>query len=184
VLAWLSVWSEMQTCIWPSWCHCRSLSRFSENQIGFTFLVLAHPDSPGKRAVKRLCVCVCVCGLERSWKSWNVAFVFCGREKSWSCVWIMKKLWSPELSWNLHSVTRLLLLLLLGYQRELTYQRNDSSFSAFGNSDPSGSIWSVQLHVITLPPVEDENCSNMLQHNNVTCYACWTSHLWNNSWSN
>jgi len=26
VLAWLSVWSEMQTCIWPSWCHYYSLS--------------------------------------------------------------------------------------------------------------------------------------------------------------
>jgi len=26
MLAWLSVWSEVQTCIWPSWCHCRSLS--------------------------------------------------------------------------------------------------------------------------------------------------------------
>ena len=26
VLAWLSVWSKMQTCIWPSWCHCHSLS--------------------------------------------------------------------------------------------------------------------------------------------------------------
>ena len=26
VLAWFSVWSEMQTCIWPSWCHCHSLS--------------------------------------------------------------------------------------------------------------------------------------------------------------
>ena len=26
VLAWLSIWSEVQTCIWPSWCHCHSLS--------------------------------------------------------------------------------------------------------------------------------------------------------------
>jgi len=26
VLAWLSVWREVQTCIWPSWCHCHSLS--------------------------------------------------------------------------------------------------------------------------------------------------------------
>ena len=26
VLAWLSVWSEVQSCIWPSWCHCHSLS--------------------------------------------------------------------------------------------------------------------------------------------------------------
>ena len=34
---------------------------FSKIQIGFTFLVLAHLGSPGKRAVKRVCVCVCVC---------------------------------------------------------------------------------------------------------------------------
>ena len=33
-------------------------------QIGFTFLVPAHPGSPGQRAVKRLCVCVCYCGLK------------------------------------------------------------------------------------------------------------------------
>ena len=26
VLAWLSVCSEAQTCIWPSWCQCQSLS--------------------------------------------------------------------------------------------------------------------------------------------------------------
>ena len=26
VLAWLSVWSEVQTCIWHSGCHCHSLS--------------------------------------------------------------------------------------------------------------------------------------------------------------
>jgi len=26
VLAWLSVWSEVQTCLWSSWCHCHSLS--------------------------------------------------------------------------------------------------------------------------------------------------------------
>ena len=26
VLAWSSVWSKMQTCIRPSWCHCHSLS--------------------------------------------------------------------------------------------------------------------------------------------------------------
>jgi len=26
VLAWLSVWSDVETCIWPSWCHCHSLS--------------------------------------------------------------------------------------------------------------------------------------------------------------
>ena len=33
-----------------------TISCFSKVQIGFTFLVLAHPGSPGKRAVKQLCV--------------------------------------------------------------------------------------------------------------------------------
>ena len=33
-----------------------TVSCFSKIQIGFTFLVLAYPGSPGKRAVKRVCV--------------------------------------------------------------------------------------------------------------------------------
>ena len=36
-----------------------TVSCFSKIQIGFTFLVVAHPGSPGKRAIKRVCVCVC-----------------------------------------------------------------------------------------------------------------------------
>jgi len=39
-----------------------TVSCSSKIQIGFTFLVPAHPGSPGQRAVKRMCVCVCVCG--------------------------------------------------------------------------------------------------------------------------
>ena len=34
-----------------------TLSCFSKIQIGITFLVPAHPGSPGQRAVKRACVC-------------------------------------------------------------------------------------------------------------------------------
>ena len=42
-----------------------TVSCFSKIQIGFTFLVPAHPGGPGKRAVKRVCVyflftCYCV----------------------------------------------------------------------------------------------------------------------------
>jgi len=37
-----------------------TVSCFSKIQIGFTFLVPAHLGSPGKRAVKRVCVCVFV----------------------------------------------------------------------------------------------------------------------------
>jgi len=34
---------------------------FSKIQIGFAFLVPAHPGSPGQRAVKRVCVIVLYC---------------------------------------------------------------------------------------------------------------------------
>ena len=36
-----------------------TVSCFSKIQIDFAFLVTAYPGSPGKRAVKRVCVCVC-----------------------------------------------------------------------------------------------------------------------------
>jgi len=37
-----------------------TVSCFSNIQIGFSFLVPALPGSPGRRAVKRVCVCVCL----------------------------------------------------------------------------------------------------------------------------
>ena len=40
-----------------------TVSCFSKIHIGFTFLVPAHPGSPGQRAIKWACVCVCVCVL-------------------------------------------------------------------------------------------------------------------------
>ena len=38
----------------------QTVSCYIKVHIGFAFLVPAHPGSPGKRAVKRVCVCVCV----------------------------------------------------------------------------------------------------------------------------
>ena len=35
-----------------------AVSCFNKIQIDFTFLVPAHPGSPGKRTVKRVCVCM------------------------------------------------------------------------------------------------------------------------------
>ena len=37
-----------------------TISCFSEIQIGFTFLVPAHPGVPGQGGVKRVCVCVII----------------------------------------------------------------------------------------------------------------------------
>ena len=38
-----------------------TVSCFSKIQTGSTYLVPAHLGNPGKRAVKRVRVCVCVC---------------------------------------------------------------------------------------------------------------------------
>jgi len=50
VLAWLSVWSEVQMiCISSSWCHCHPIiSCFIKIQIDLTFLLPAYPGCPGR----------------------------------------------------------------------------------------------------------------------------------------
>jgi len=60
VLAWLSLWSEMQMmCIWSSWCHCHPIiSCCMKIQIGLTFLMPAYPGCSGKEAVKRASLCM------------------------------------------------------------------------------------------------------------------------------
>ena len=58
VLAWLSVWCKVQTCIWPSGFHCHSLSLASvKSRLVFTFLVPAHPGVLDKGPLNG-CVCV------------------------------------------------------------------------------------------------------------------------------
>jgi len=47
------------------------VSCFSKIQIGFAFLLLAHPGSPRKRAIKRVCVCVCVRACV-CWPIWSI----------------------------------------------------------------------------------------------------------------
>ena len=43
-----------------------TVSCFSNIQTGFTFLVPAHPGSPGLRAVKRVCVYVYYIGVQKT----------------------------------------------------------------------------------------------------------------------
>ena len=64
-----------------------TVSCFSEIQIGFTFLVLAHLGSPGKRAVKWVCVCdcVCVCGWKNIFSRENVLLVEGSAERRERC---------------------------------------------------------------------------------------------------
>ena len=62
VLAWLSVWSEVQTCIWPSWCHCRSLSLASvKSRSVLPFWYRLTRVVPEKGPLNGMCVYVCLC---------------------------------------------------------------------------------------------------------------------------
>jgi len=61
VLAWLSLWSEMQTCIWPSWCHCHSLFLGSVKSRLFLPFPYQLTRVLWEKGPLNACVCVCVC---------------------------------------------------------------------------------------------------------------------------
>jgi len=61
VLAWLSVWSAVQTCIRPSWFHCHSPSLASvKSRLVLPFWYRLTRVVPEKGPLN-VCVCVCVC---------------------------------------------------------------------------------------------------------------------------
>jgi len=69
VLAWLSVWSEMKTCIWPSWCHCHSLSLASiKSRLVLPFWYWLTRVVPEKGPLNG-CVCVAAVSIENKWFS-------------------------------------------------------------------------------------------------------------------
>jgi len=62
VLAWLSVWSELQTCIRPSWCHCHSLSLASvKSRLILPFWYRLIRVVPEDKEPLNVCVCVRAC---------------------------------------------------------------------------------------------------------------------------
>jgi len=63
-----------------------TVSCFSKIQIGFTFLVAANPDSPGKRAVKLLCVCVIWVNFYREIKRIRPVLIFTLTVSTLTCV--------------------------------------------------------------------------------------------------
>ena len=62
VLAWLSVWSDVQTCIWPSWCHCHSLSLAPvKSRLVLPFLYRLTQVVLEKRLLNGCCCCCWCC---------------------------------------------------------------------------------------------------------------------------
>ena len=71
-----------------------TVSCFSKIQIGFTFLVPAHPGSPRQRAVERVCVCVRACvrvcvyiAYLSTIHFYTVFFSTSGNQRTWCCVY-------------------------------------------------------------------------------------------------
>jgi len=83
VLVWLSVWSKVQTCIWPSWCHCHSLSLASvKSRLVLPFWYRPTLVVPEKGPLNG-CVCVCVCAMQYiNW--WHIIVIYC---KVWHTPW-------------------------------------------------------------------------------------------------
>ena len=65
VLAWLSVWSQVQTCIWPSGFHSLSLASV-KSRLVLPFWYRLSRAVPDKGPLNG-CVCVCVCDI-----SWTI----------------------------------------------------------------------------------------------------------------
>ena len=98
VLAWLSVWSEVQICIWPSWCHCHSLSLasvLSRLVLPFWYRLTRVGPEKGQLngsvcvcvfACVHACVCVCVYVCVRLWvHSWKCSLLLLTQHDL--CVW-------------------------------------------------------------------------------------------------
>ena len=105
VLAWLSVWSKVQTCIWPSWCHCHSLSLASvKSRLVLPFWYRPTWVVPEKRAVKRMCVCLLYYLLPQPVYSltaranWHILHLMAvAGESRWACLPLFS---SSTVSWS------------------------------------------------------------------------------------
>ena len=83
VLVWLSVWSKVHTCIWPSWCHCHSLSLASvKYRLVLPFWYWLTQVVLEKGPLNR---CVCVMQLLAAFISWSLLSCYCTIGKSLVC---------------------------------------------------------------------------------------------------
>ena len=97
VLVWLSVWNEVQTCIWPSLCHCHSLTLASVK----SSLVLPFWYRPTRVVLEKgpLNGCVCMCLIIefncRSPYDTKRCYLTCDQKPTW-----VRWLYSPEKEWK------------------------------------------------------------------------------------
>jgi len=58
VLVWVSVWGEVQTCVWSRWCHCHALSLASvTSRLVLAFCYRLTRVVPDKGLLNGCCCC-------------------------------------------------------------------------------------------------------------------------------
>ena len=105
VLAWLSVWSEVLTCICPSWCLCHSLSLASvKSRLVLPFWYRLTWVVPEKGPLKGgVCVCVCVyyewpCVCQERWCEGQSAWRWRNQRRQFWC-WASCRCRRRQLTW-------------------------------------------------------------------------------------
>ena len=135
VLVWLSVWSKVQTCIWPNWCHCHSLSLASvKSRLVLPFWYWLTWVVPEKGPLNG-CVCViddfnylyfcvcCCCASNYLWPFYAVDFVIKKTVQNWK-----------------HGNTTFHLVKLLLKLSEVLFWETMYVYHAFDN-------WNVNMHI-------------------------------------
>jgi len=113
-----------------------TVSCFSKIQIGFTFLVPAHPGSPGQRAVKRVCVCM-LCSKLVQYQRHSALFFFLSRSH-----------YFPAPVAFLSHITRLPNCIVINTLRVLAYTSYPPKVLRL-SPNPTNSPKSVRLYLIT-----------------------------------
>ena len=94
-LAWLSVWSEVQTCVKPSWCHCYSLSLASvKSRLVLPFWYRLSLVVPDKEPLNG-CVCAFVYFLFAKFihlSMLSLATIYDGEIKLYICIKLVRSL--------------------------------------------------------------------------------------------
>ena len=143
-LAWLSVWNEVETCIWPSWWHCHSLSLASvKSRLVLPFWYRLTRVVPKKWLLNG---CMYVCFNLQSHVGVNVSFCSTLSYYTHSLLILTSQklltIFGPHL-WVLHTHTHLFYGPLSGTTWESWYQKGKTSLDFAETVSGSGIGWAI-----------------------------------------